>query len=570
MTHCCFFDLLPAELLHILFNYFFGHEILISFYGLSDYINSILRSYSAYKLNFKSISRFNFDLICRNIRSEQVISLTLCDSNDTSGLTELFFSYFQIEQFIRLRSLTLIEIEFKSLKFIFYNLSKLNQLRSFSFDACTIRHTYGPMNFNFENKLQQINSTLIHTYAQILPQLKFLYLNGDWVLEWIPLPNLQYLKLTRCSIDKLETITHLAPQLKSLDVCINFGEMNFQSIILPTRLTRLIIKIDHFSVSMDYMEYFLSNCFYLKHLELHLRGYTDLADGQRWQILTNSLITFNFKFDIHICFDFIEQVLDSFRTLFWLEEKQWFIAYENDYLFSIPYFAPEQVNSSYQSVMYLTAPDNTIFYNNINEFTVIKGKIGKRYFTNINVLKLKYSIPLKYLLHMIDLNQVKHLSILSLEDLLKFIPISKNLPCLCELSVKNDITKHAIKRMLNYSLEQIQKLKIRISNKYNEYIIEELFHFFPCTKYLIYKSRIPSIYIMIRLINGFEHLLNASFILCGPFSNQEETFRYNTDLIVSRIKRLTHGTSFCRIYHLSNNGSEFIINWWIEEQVSLM
>ncbi|CAF1028509.1 unnamed protein product [Rotaria sordida] len=523
MSHCCFFELLPTELLHILFNYFFGHEILISFYGLNDYINSILRSYSAYKLNFKSISRFNFDLICRNIRSEQVISLTLCDSNDTSGLTELFFSYFQIEQFIRLRSLTLIEIEFKSLKFIFYNLSKLNQLRSFSFDACTIRHTYGPMNFNFENKLQHINSTLIHTYAQILPQLKFLYLNSGWVLEWIPLPNLRYLKLTRCSIDKLETITHLAPQLKSLD-----------------------------------------------HLELHLRGYTDLADGQRWQTLTNSLITFNFKFNIHICFDFIEQVLDSFRTLFWLEEKQWFIAYENDYLFSIPYFAPEQVNSSYQSVMYSTVPDNTIFYNNINEFTVIKGKIGKRYFTNINVLKLKYSIPLKYLLHMIDLNQVKHLSILSLEDLLKFIPISKNLPCLCELSVKNDITKHAIKRMLNYSLEQIQKLKIRISNKYNEYIIEELFHFFPCTKYLIYKSRISSTYIMIRLINGFEHLLNASFILCGPFSNQEETFRYNPDLIVSRIKRLTHGTSFCRIYHLSNNGSEFIINWWIEEQVSLM
>ncbi|CAF3949426.1 unnamed protein product [Rotaria sordida] len=567
-SHRCFFDLLPAELLHILFSYFSGHEILISFYDLSDYMNAILQSYSAYKLNFKSISRYNFDHICRNIRPEQVISLILCDSDDTSGQSELFFSYFQIQQFIRLQSLTLIEIEFKSLEFIFYNLSKLNQLRSFSFDASTIRHTYGPMDLNFENKLQQINSMLIHTYAQILPQLKFLNLNGGWILESIQLSNLQHLKLGSCSIDKLETITHLAPQLKSLDICINFGEMNFQSIILPSQLTRLNLKIDFFPVSMDYMEYFLSNCFYLKHLELHLTGFTDLANGQRWQMLTNSLVTFNFKFDTHICFKLIEQILDSFRTSFWLEEKQWFIAYYNDYLFSIPYFAPEQVDSSYQSVIYSTASDNTIFYNHVNEFTIRKDKIDKYYFTNINVLKLKYSISLKYVLRIVDLNQVKHLSILSLEYLLKFMPISKKLPSLYELTVKNDITKHAIKRMLTYSFEQIQKLTIRINDKYNEYIIEELFRLFPYTKYLIYKSHIPSIYIMIRLINGFEYLLNASFISCGPFSNQEQIFRYDPDLIVSRIKRLTYGTSFCRKYYIPNNGSEFIINWWIEEQIA--
>ncbi|CAF4305233.1 unnamed protein product [Rotaria sp. Silwood2] len=528
MHHRCFFDLLPAELLHILFNYFSGHEILISFYGLSDYMNAILQSYSAYKLNFKSISRYNFDLICRNIRPEQVISLILCDSDDTSGESELFFSYFQIEQFIRLQSLTLIIIEFKSLDFIFYNLSKLNQLRSFSFDASTIRHIYGPMDLNSGNKLRQINSMLIHTYAQILPQLKFLNLNGGWVLESIQLSNLQRLKLGSCSIDKLETITHLAPQLKSLDVCINFGEMNFQSIILPTRLTRLNLQIDFFPVSMDYMEYFLSNCFYLRHFELHLAGYADLTDGQRWQALTNSLVTFYFKFDIHICINFIEQILNSFRTSFWLEEK----------------------------------------HCHVNEFTVRKGKISKEYFTNINVLKLKYSIPLKYLLRIVDLNQVKHLSILSLQYLLKLMPISKKLPCLYELSVKNDITKHAIKRMFTYSLEQIQKLTIRISDKYNEYIIEELFRLFPCTKYLIYKSHISSTHVMIHLINGFEHLLNASFISCGPFSNQEQIFRYDPNLIVSRIKRLTYGASFCRIYYLPNNGSEFIINWWIEEQVS--
>ncbi|CAF1227209.1 unnamed protein product [Rotaria sordida] len=298
-----------------------------------------------------------------------------------------------------------------------------------------------------------------------------------------------------------------------------------------------------------------------------MAGYTDLADGKRWQTLTNSLVIFYFKFDIYICFNFIEQILDSFRTSFWLAEKHWFVTYYDDYLFSIPYFAPEQMDSSYQSVIYSTAPNNTIFYNHINELAVRKVKIDKHYFININILKLKYSIPLNYLLRIVDLNQVKHLSILSLEYLLKFMSISIKLLCLYELSVKNDITKHAIKRMSTYAFEQIQKLTIRISDEYNYYIIDELFLLFLYTKYLIYKSNIPSPYIMIRLINGFVHLLNASFISCGPFSNQEQIFRYDPDLLVSRVKQLTHGTSLCRIYHIPNNGSEFIINWWIEEQV---
>ncbi|CAF4239563.1 unnamed protein product, partial [Rotaria sordida] len=118
-----------------------------------------------------------------------------------------------------------------------------NQLCSFTFDTFTIRYRYGPMDLNSGNKFQQINSMLIHTYTQILPQLKFLNLDDDWVLESIPLSNLQYLNLENCSIDKFKIITHLASQLKSFDVCIDSGEINFQSIILPTRLIRLNLKI---------------------------------------------------------------------------------------------------------------------------------------------------------------------------------------------------------------------------------------------------------------------------------------------------------------------------------------
>jgi hypothetical protein len=101
---------------------------------VNDYINAILRSYDTYHLDFKSISMSHFRHIYRHIRPEQVISLTLSDGDDTPGLSSLFLSRFRIEQFIRIRSLTLIQTEFNSLESIFANLHQIHQLRALSFD----------------------------------------------------------------------------------------------------------------------------------------------------------------------------------------------------------------------------------------------------------------------------------------------------------------------------------------------------------------------------------------------------------------------------------------------------
>lgn len=243
MLNYCLFDRLPAELLHILFNYFSASELLFTFHNVNDYVNATLESYSAYQLDFQSMSKFHFRRICRHIRPEQVISLTLSDGDDTPGLSEVFFSRFRMEQFIRLRSLTLIGIEFHSLEFIFANLPQLYELRSFSFDAYSIRHTYGLMDLNSHDKINQINSILRDTYIQIFPRLYFLSLNGSWVLDSISLPNLLHLKLDHCPADKLKIITESASKLRSLDICLNFQPTSFELLVLPSRLTRLRLQI---------------------------------------------------------------------------------------------------------------------------------------------------------------------------------------------------------------------------------------------------------------------------------------------------------------------------------------
>ncbi|CAF4606555.1 unnamed protein product [Rotaria sp. Silwood1] len=563
MAFHCTLDQLPVELLHTLFTYFSSSELLYTFYHVSDYVIASLQSYSSYQLDFKSISKSNFRCICRHVQPEQVISLTLSDSNDTPGQSELFFNRFRMEQFTRLRSLTLVEIEFNSLESIFLNLSKLHELRSFSFDAYSIRHIYGVMDLNSIKKLEQINNMLRNTYAQVFPQLNYLCLNGDWVLDTIPLPNILHLKLEHCPLDKLATIADLAPKLRSLDACVDVPQMNSYDIILSSQLTRVRLIMKDFTVSMNYMEYILSNRLYLKHLELHLKGFEDLADGQRWQRLTSSLQTFNFKFNIQL--DSIEQILNTFRTLFWLKEKQWFVAYQDKCLFSLPFFAPKHIDTSCQMPIYSTAPNDTVFYENVTQLSLSTSKKIIKYFTHINTLKLEDKISQQELLRFVNLRYVKHLVILSLDDLLQFTPIECKIPQLRQLTIENKITRKEIEKMMCNSYEQIRTLEISIILQDQNHIVDELLRLFSHTEHFIYNSDIQSIQTMVLFIDGFKHLSSASFISQGPLYNQPQHFRYTHDLIILKTNRIKYGISTCRIYYLPDSTSLFCINWWIEE-----
>ena len=243
MRRSNFFDLLPVELLHTLFTYFLAHEILLSFYNVSDHMNAVLVAYSAYRVNFKFIRKTDFDLICRHICPNQIISLKLSDDQYTPGLSELFFSRFRIEQFTRLQSLTLIEIEFESMESIFYNLYQLNQLRSLSFNDTLIRKKYPTRTDQYLNLSNQINLLLFDTYTHVLPHLTHVYLNSGDVFKPIPLPHLYHLKLNKCTPDELEIIFQNAPQLRSLHICLELKTPGIDISLTSSQLTRLNLEI---------------------------------------------------------------------------------------------------------------------------------------------------------------------------------------------------------------------------------------------------------------------------------------------------------------------------------------
>ena len=123
----CFYILRKQKIIYSIQSFFYHHhrknetdtslfipvEILLSFYdvSVSVYVDSVLITYSACQLNFKFIHIDDFDLACHQIRPDNVMPLTLSDNPYTGGQSRLFLSYYQIEQFYRLRSLKLINIE---------------------------------------------------------------------------------------------------------------------------------------------------------------------------------------------------------------------------------------------------------------------------------------------------------------------------------------------------------------------------------------------------------------------------------------------------------------------------
>ncbi|CAF2577764.1 unnamed protein product [Rotaria sp. Silwood2] len=565
MARICLFDLLPIELLQMIFSYFLAHEIFLSFIDVSDYVNATLLSYAAYQLDLKLIEKSQLNSFFYCIRPEQIISLTLSHDNDTSHLSIYFLSIFRLEQFIRLRSITFIDIKYELIESIFNNLHKLSQLRSLSFDIENIKYKYEIFNIDFPAKLNQLNSFLFSVFVQILPHLKRVHLNNGDLLKSISLPHLHHLKLKKCSLNQLEAIFQHTPQLKSLDVCLRFENQFSQIVLSSVQLIRLNLTIENYSVSINQLEQLLLNLPYLKHFEVNANG-RNLADGQQWQILTRNLITFNFKFNTNL--DLNERTLHSFRTPYWLEEKHWFVAYQNNCLFTVSRIASIHMIISSSTYVYTTAPNITYVNESITKLTIeaIPTQNQIRY-THIEILNLQCSISHEELISIIDLRQVKHLFILSLVDLLKLMPFEQLLPRICKLTILNDLTMDMIKQIRYYQFEQIRELDISLNYENKNYIMKKIVYVFPFIERISYRNYLHSIQDMFRFIYGFEHLRSTYFYTYLIFPNIARNIYRNPEFPIDISWQFVEDNDF--LYHIFSSSNCRQINRSIKVSVRL-
>ncbi len=319
-----YFDTLPVEIIHRIFDNLDIQTIFFSLRYVCRRFYSIVHSYRSYHFNFESISKSKFHLICRLIPFEHVVSLTLSDKDKTHGQIQLFLSLFDLNQFIRLRSLTLIQIEDYHLN-IFLNSTRHSSFISLTIDSKTL-------SIRQNTSLNLLSSMIEHPTLQKLDlEMWPKDLNE---LQWPMNCTLTYLRLrTSITLNQFYLILHSSPCLKTIIV----KDFNIDQIYLYdgqfSQLTSL--TCENGRIKMDKLEQCLALTPALVYLKLIGNGnlFDSSFDGDRWEKLIQKHLPLLEKFEFymsvltHVNFDTnnIEQMISFFETTFWIDEKHCFV-----------------------------------------------------------------------------------------------------------------------------------------------------------------------------------------------------------------------------------------------------
>jgi hypothetical protein len=210
-----FFDFLPVELIENIFHYLWAHEILHGFTNQTDYLDGVLQNYNRYAICLCSMLKTQFDQICHRIQPKQVTSLAIMDEDDTPDQSTLFFSHFDIQQFVNLRSFAIASNDQSP----FRKLDLLCGITKFkSLVIPQISQAYWCL---FGGEVEMI-----------IPQLKRLVTNEYPLTK--PLKNLQDLTVTHCFCYRLEYLLRQVVNLRSLNITISLNIFPFWLKKIPT------------------------------------------------------------------------------------------------------------------------------------------------------------------------------------------------------------------------------------------------------------------------------------------------------------------------------------------------
>jgi hypothetical protein len=281
----------------------------------------------------------------------------------------------------------------------------------------------------------------------------------------------------------------------------------------------------------------------LTHLTIEAAGESDLINGQQWEkfISQTRIIKFNFKFvieEININFANKIDLLESFRSLFWLEEKHWYVAVpqenswsKNIIIYTIPRFRPKFIEYPNKYPPLSTVPFDAIkhvFY--AIKIDCLSWKLNDSMvlpsfrFTQVRELKLQGSAQntIDPILSIIDLSHTRKLDVSGIVD----ITIYK----LNELLTHTSCLYHLVLPYFHPLLILPSHIRFLTLERKTEWIDIDAF----CNVLSYIESvtlQVKSEKLMIILINRVEHLHNIifRFPMFSPLSNiTTEWFEQNS------------------------------------------
>jgi hypothetical protein len=248
-----------TELLFEMFEYLSPYDLFRSFLNLNDRLNTIVSSYPVH-LNFRSISRLEFDYLCSHLQAKQVISLILSDET-IPRLVEIFKKYFPLfqQEFLHLQSVTLIEMFDEKL-----DLPK--SVRSIEIRKYDIYQNFG---FNFDRLLEEQAKVVTHLKIDRIGLLKYIK---------TPFPVLTHLTIDGGFIPDVEHYLAFDDQYENVNATSIFQR-------LQSSITHLSLFIDKQNPTMKINLEPFSHC--LTHLTLHY------VEGKRKIVQINTTIGSN-------------------------------------------------------------------------------------------------------------------------------------------------------------------------------------------------------------------------------------------------------------------------------------
>ena len=364
-------EIFPCELFVELFQFLSNVELLHAFLDLNDRLNRLIDLHLQNRpFSFQSISKQHFDRIChqhRFILPTNISSLHLSNDEETADLCELFLiSGLTLDRFIHLQSLKLSHIDsFRTIDTLIFQCRHLPCLQKLDLIDC-------------QSLIQEQEEMTIDLINNIwsLPSLVYCMMNTmkistPWICQVSMIcSTLEYLSIRMIDGGK-NALYHLCksiPNIRYLSIDVFYCSREDRlKIHFP-----FLISLKTCQYSVDSTMSILRSLPYLTSLTLELHN--ALLTGDNWQILFTrflpNLQIFRLKMNFYWSvgrnrITRTNQLVDSYRTPFWIKEHQWYIRCDcylgqNDHLavlYTLPYaFDQCSYLNTYYSIS--TKPDD--------------------------------------------------------------------------------------------------------------------------------------------------------------------------------------------------------------------
>ncbi|CAF1019305.1 unnamed protein product [Adineta steineri] len=324
-----YFEDLANELILNIFEYLDIINCLHACHNLNSRLNYLLVNHHSYNLDFRNTSKYTFDNICQQyipLISHQITSLHLSDNEETPNLPKLFlFQNFSINQFFHLQSISLYSIQsFDILHQIITHCNNLLFLTHLNLIKCNFYYPDNEPQCLIDDiwRLSKLTHCILH--QNILRKIQLTSISvRNLSMKYLILENIT------CDMKGLSHLLQYTPCLQRITLKLMYGFPNQQLSTPFLSITSLkLVYHGHIDILMNLFH----NTPNL--ISLTLETSDIYCNGYQWEeILINSLCNckiFRLKMNLHFrnydnINEQVDELLETFRTSFWIEEHQWFV-----------------------------------------------------------------------------------------------------------------------------------------------------------------------------------------------------------------------------------------------------